>query len=158
MIVLKSIVASIVALALCIASTSPLLAQAPNESDWPASQSAHRSVKRSETLVGRASWYGPGMEGQKTATGGRFDSRKLTAASSRLPLNSRAVVTNLKNGRSVMVKVNDCGPAEQGRKIDLSKQAARKVGMLHQGVVPVKVKVIHKPPNPHYCSKNEASR
>jgi rare lipoprotein A len=94
------------------------------------------------------------MEGEKTATGGHFDSRKLTAASSRLPLNSRAFVTNLKNGRSVVVKVNDCGPAKHGRKIDLSKQAARKVGMLHQGVVPVKVKVIHKPCNPRYCRKD----
>jgi rare lipoprotein A len=95
------------------------------------------------------------LQGQRTATGSRFDSRKLTAASSRLPLNSRAVVTNLKNGRSVMVKVNDCGPAKQGRQIDLSKQAARKVGMLHQGVAPVKVRIIDKPRNPRYCSKAE---
>lgn len=148
---------SIIALTLVLFSMFVSPAQSADE-PYTENTPARQSTKASKAIVGRTSWYGPGMQGQKTATGGRFDSRKLTAASSRLPLNSRAVVTNLKNGRSVMVKVNDCGPAVDGRKIDLSKQAARRVGMLNQGVTPVKIKVVDKPRNPRYCSRNETSQ
>jgi rare lipoprotein A len=150
-----SIACAIMALALFLLSMpSNLTADEPS----PANTPVRHSTKTSKTIVGRASWYGPRLQGQKTATGVRFDSRKLTAASSRLPLNSRAVVTNLKNGRSVLVKVNDCGPAVDGRKIDLSKQAARKVGMLNQGVTPVKIRVVDKPRRPHYCSSETSQR
>jgi hypothetical protein len=86
------------------------------------------------TVVGTASWYGPGLQGRRTAIGERFNSRKMTAAASpQLPIGSRAVVTNLKNGRSVQVHVNDCEPGINHRKIDLSKQAARRLGMIHDG-------------------------
>ena len=94
-------------------------------------------------MAGKASWYGPGMQGHRTATGQRFDSRKMTAASNELPLGSDAVVTNMKNGRSVKVHVNDAGPSVHGRKVDLSKEAARRLGMIHDGTAPVKVKVVN---------------
>lgn len=88
---------------------------------------------------GEASWYGPRFHGRKTASGVRFDQNKLTAAHRNLPLGSEVTVTNLENGQSVQVEINDRGPYIDGRIIDLSKAAARQLGMIHDGVVPVKV-------------------
>ncbi|MDX6750695.1 septal ring lytic transglycosylase RlpA family protein [Geminicoccaceae bacterium 1502E] len=90
---------------------------------------------------GEASWYGPGFEGQPTASGERFDSGELTAAHPTLPLGSEAHVTNLENGRSVEVEINDRGPAVDGRVIDLSRAAAEKLDMVEDGTAPVKVVV-----------------
>ena len=108
-------------------------------------------------MVGKASWYGPSMQGRKTADGERFDSRKLTAASTQLPMGSYAVVTNLINGRSVKVRVNDCGPAIHGRQLDLSTQAARKLGMIHDGTAPVKVRVVDVPRGAARCDSRVGS-
>jgi rare lipoprotein A (peptidoglycan hydrolase) len=66
-------------------------------------------------IVGKASWYGQSAAGRKTATGEGLDPNKLTAASTELPLQSLALVTDLKNGLSVCVRINDCGPCTQGR-------------------------------------------
>src|SRR5215213_962053 len=90
---------------------------------------------------GEASWYGPGFHGRKTASGERFDQQKLTAAHMELPLGTKAIVTNLENGRSVEVEINDRGPYVPGRAIDLSKAAAREIGMIEAGVAPVLVEV-----------------
>ena len=79
--------------------------------------------------VGKASWYGPGFHGKRTASGQRFNQDALTAAHPRLPLGSRAKVTNLHNGREVEVTINDRGPHGGGRIIDLSRAAARELGM-----------------------------
>jgi hypothetical protein len=89
--------------------------------------------------MGRASWYGPGFVGKKTASGDIFDDNKLTAAHKTLPLGSKAKVTNLSNGRSVRVEINDRGPFVDGRIIDLSKAAAHELGMVEDGVVQVRV-------------------
>ena len=83
--------------------------------------------------VGDASWYGPAQDGKETASGETFDQNKLTAAHRTLPLGSKAVVTNLENGKSVEVKINDRGPYAKGRKIDLSRAAARQIGMSTAG-------------------------
>jgi rare lipoprotein A len=79
--------------------------------------------------VGTASWYGPGFHGKKTASGERFNQHRLTAAHPRLPLGTRARVTNLYNGRAVEVTINDRGPYCGGRIIDLSRAAARQLAM-----------------------------
>jgi len=89
--------------------------------------------------VGDASWYGPALDGKETASGETFDQKKLTAAHRTLPLGTKAVVTNLENGQSVEVKINDRGPYAKGRKIDLSHAAAEKIGMSAQGVAKVKI-------------------
>ena len=89
--------------------------------------------------VGNASWYGPAQDGKETASGETFDQNKLTAAHRTLPLGTKAVVTNLENGKSVEVKINDRGPYAKGRKIDLSRAAARQIGMSTQGVAKVKI-------------------
>jgi 3D (Asp-Asp-Asp) domain-containing protein len=102
-------------------------------------------------IVARASWYGPGFDGHKTATGERFSSSKMTAAAKDLPMGSRVLVTNLKNGRSALVRINDCGPFKAGRKIDLSKRAASKLGLIHDGTARVKLKVLKKPAGAPSC-------
>ena len=79
--------------------------------------------------VGKASWYGPGFHGKKTASGQRFNQDALTAAHPRLPMGTRAKITNLHNGREVEVTINDRGPHGGGRIIDLSRAAARELGM-----------------------------
>lgn len=88
---------------------------------------------------GVASWYGRHWRGRRTASGARFDDRKLTAAHPWLPLASRARVTNLANGRSVEVVITDRGPFLKHRIIDLSARAAKVLGMKKKGVAEVTV-------------------
>jgi rare lipoprotein A len=89
--------------------------------------------------TGVASWYGDHWQGRTTASGKPFDERKLTAAHRTLPLNTRVRVTNLKTGLSVEVTITDRGPYADGRLIDLSKAAAKKLGMVKEGLVPVRI-------------------
>jgi rare lipoprotein A len=86
-----------------------------------------------------SSWYGPGYDGHRTSSGERFDPKALTAASKTLPLGSSLRVTNLKNGRSTQVKINDRGPAVRGRSLDLSPAAAQKIGLTKSGVARVEI-------------------
>lgn len=79
--------------------------------------------------TGDASWYGPGFHGRKTASGERFNTYAMTAAHKTLPLGSKAKVTNLSNGKTVFVKINDRGPFVRGRIIDLSQAAKNAIGM-----------------------------
>lgn len=92
--------------------------------------------------TGKASWYGPGFHGRKTASGARFNQYALTAAHRTLPLGTEVKVTNLETGRTIMVRINDRGPYVDGRIIDLSKRAAVELGMEDAGVAPVKVEAI----------------
>ncbi len=86
-----------------------------------------------------ASWYGPGFEGRRTSDGEVFRENRLTAASRSLPMGSRVRVTNLNNGRSVVVRINDRGPFVRGRGIDLSRGAARDIGLTREGVARVRL-------------------
>ncbi|OLY92383.1 rare lipoprotein A [Cnuella takakiae] len=88
---------------------------------------------------GAASYYADKFNGRKTASGAIFRNRKKTAAHKTLPFGTRVKVTNLKNGRSVKVRINDRGPFVKGRIIDLSKKSARKIGMLRDGVSEVRL-------------------
>jgi rare lipoprotein A len=83
--------------------------------------------------AGLASWYGPGLSGHATASGERFDPGELTAAHRSLPFGSKVRVTNPRNGRSVVVRINDRGPYTGGRVIDLSEAAARQLGITGSG-------------------------
>src|SRR5689334_19906246 len=92
---------------------------------------------------GLATFYGKEQQGGPTASGERFDMRKLTAAHRTLPFGTRVRVTNTRNGRSVEVRINDRGPyGGNGRIIDVSEAAARRLGMIDAGVVPVTVEVL----------------
>lgn len=88
---------------------------------------------------GEASYYGPGFHGKKTATGEKFDQNDLTAAHPTLPLGTQATVTNLETGACVDVKINDRGPYVKGRDIDVSKRAAKELGMTKNGIAPIKI-------------------
>ena len=87
--------------------------------------------------TGVASWYGPGFHGKKTSNGERYDQNAMTAAHKLLPFNTRLRVTNLNNGRSVIVRINDRGPFVGSRIIDLSKEAARQLHMIGSGTARV---------------------
>lgn len=88
---------------------------------------------------GEASYYGRGFHGKETASGETFNQNDLTAAHRKLPLGTEAKVTNLENGKSVKVEVNDRGPYAKGRVIDLSKGAAKKLGIDDEGTAKVKI-------------------
>jgi rare lipoprotein A len=91
--------------------------------------------------IGKASWYGSHFQGKKTANGETFDMNSLTCAHRDLPLGSWVRVTNLKNHKSVFVRVNDRGPLPSDRIIDLSYAAAQAVGI--KGLGRVKLEVLH---------------
>jgi rare lipoprotein A (peptidoglycan hydrolase) len=95
--------------------------------------------------IGEASWYGPGFQGKKTASGEIFDDSKLTAAHKTIPLGSKAKVTNLTNGRTVEVKINDRGPFIDGRMVDLSQAAAKALGMIDRGTARVQIDLLPDP-------------
>jgi rare lipoprotein A len=98
--------------------------------------------------TGLASWYGPRFHGKLTASGEVFNQEKLTAAHPRLPWGSRVKVTNLSNGKSVEVRINDRGPFVKDRIIDVSRAAARTLGMMKSGVTPVQVEWLVDPDMP----------
>jgi rare lipoprotein A len=109
-----------------------------------ASPSATLPTPAPATMIetGLASWYGARHHGKRTASGEIFDQNKFTAAHRTLPWGSIVKVTNLDNGKSVEVRINDRGPFKRGRIIDLSRTAARALGMLQSGVSPVQMELL----------------
>ena len=98
--------------------------------------------KSAFTQSGQGSYYADKFAGRATASGVTYRPGRLTAAHNTLPFGTRIKVTNVRNGRSVKVVVNDRGPHVKGRIVDVSKRAARKLGLLEAGVVPVQLKVV----------------
>lgn len=96
--------------------------------------------------VGIASWYGPGFHGKQTANGEIFDENQISAAHPTLPMPVIARVTNLENGKSVVLRINDRGPFAAGREIDLSKKAAEVLGFKQKGTAKVRVQYIGRAP------------
>lgn len=121
-------------------------------------ENLHRSANRSYSVrgvrytpltqvnefseTGRASWYGPQFHGKLTASGERYDMNLMTAAHRTLPIPSYARVTNLNNGKTVVVRINDRGPFHNNRVIDVSHAAARSLGFERSGVTNVRVEQI----------------
>ncbi len=101
------------------------------------------TVKKKPTVelpqTGIASWYGPEHQGKSTASGEKYDQRRLTAAHRSLPFGTKVKVTNLGNGKSVEVKINDRGPFERDRIIDLSEAAAKVLEMIESGIATVRL-------------------
>jgi rare lipoprotein A len=104
------------------------------------------SVDRKYDRVGIASWYGVPFHGRKTANGEIFDMDSLTAAHPTLPLPVLARVTNLENGRSLVVRINDRGPYRHNRIIDLSRKTATQLGFKHKGTARVRVQYMRDAP------------
>lgn len=130
-VILALAVASLVALAGC-ATTHPRSGQPapPPKTGQPAPQ------------VGVASYYAKKLEGRRTASGEPYDMKALTAAHPTLPFGSRVRVTNLHNGKSVVVRINDRGPYADHRVIDLSYAAAAELQFIHQGTTRVRLDVL----------------
>jgi rare lipoprotein A len=93
-------------------------------------------------LTGNASWYGPKFHGKPTSSREIYNMYDLTAAHKTLPFGTYVMVTNLRNGKSVTVKINDRGPFVKGRILDLSYAAAKVLDMVESGVVPVRIEVL----------------
>lgn len=132
--------------ALCALTIAhPVLAQGDGKSQNGKAKTPPVAVERTEdgepVIVheGEASFYGGYFHGKKTASGVPFDQNKPTAASRELPLGIKATVTHQETGKSVEVIVNDRGPYVDGRVIDLSKKAAKDLGIIDDGVAPVRV-------------------
>lgn len=98
-----------------------------------------------ESYTGLASWYGRRFHGRRTASGEHYDMAALTAAHKTLPFGSRVRVTNLDNGRSVVVVINDRGPFVKRRVIDVSRAAAQELGFINHGLAKVRVDVLGEP-------------
>jgi rare lipoprotein A len=96
-----------------------------------------------QVMSGQASWYGPGFYGNRTASGEVFRPGTLTAAHRSLPFGTRVRVTNLYNGRSAVVRINDRGPFHGGRIIDLAHGAATELGVTSSGVAQVRLEVLN---------------
>ncbi len=113
-----------------------------NSSTRSSSKKTSKKVAGRHALSGHASWYGPGFQGKKTANGERFNMHAMTAAHKTLPFGTKVEVTAVKTGKKVVVRINDRGPFIKGRVIDLSKKAAKKLGILKSGHGKVKIRII----------------
>ena len=109
--------------------------------DPPVERESESNVVRS-LGAGVASYYGRRFHGRRTANGERFNMRAMTAAHRTLPFGTRVRVTNPRNGRSVVVRINDRGPFVNGRSIDLSRAAAERIGMISRGHARVEMDVV----------------
>ena len=112
------------------------------KADGKTAKADGKTAKAAFSQTGKASWYGPGFHGRKTANGERFDMNTLTAAHRTLPISSYVRVTNLANGKSVVVRINDRGPYHGNRVMDLSKAAAQELGFIRTGTAQVKIEQI----------------
>ena len=98
-----------------------------------------------DVQTGKASYYHDRFHGRTTASGARYNKNTLSAAHKTLPMGSKVKVTDTRTGKSVVVKINDRGPFVKGRVIDLSRAAAKAIGLTKKGVSPVKVEVLSVP-------------
>lgn len=112
----------------------------------------HPRDERDYAETGVASWYGPGFHGRLTANGERFDENGVSAAHRTLPLPSHLEVTNLDNGRRLVVRVNDRGPYAHDRILDLSRRAAQLLGMEQRGTARVRLKRVYPRTEPHHVA------
>jgi rare lipoprotein A len=140
---LAGLLMAAVLLAVLTACSTPLNRDRAGSSGTPPSNRTAepgelgRTAEPGELGRGKASWYGPGFQGKRTASGERFDMNQLTAAHRTLPFGTRVRVRNIKNGREVVVRINDRGPQIQSRIIDLSKAAAAELDLVRAGEAPV---------------------
>jgi rare lipoprotein A len=126
----------------------PVMFLAAQSINAPLVARSNEPVKPLKTWVGNASWYGPNFNGKKTANGEEFDSEALTAAHPNLPFGSIVRVVNTKNGKFEVVRINDRGPYQEGREIDVSYRVARKIELTQAGVTKVRLELMQLPQRP----------
>ena len=140
-------------LALCVLSILPLLILLTSCARPPA-----QPARVGGAEVGLASWYGPQFHGKRTSSGEIYDMYQLTAAHRELPLGTWIMVANLDNGRSLELRVNDRGPFVADRIVDVSYGAARLLGMVGPGVIPVRVTITRLAIGEHGAALGPAAR
>ncbi|HEX4445372.1 MAG TPA: septal ring lytic transglycosylase RlpA family protein [Polyangiaceae bacterium] len=133
----------VVVLGTCTAGCAHTQQRGEREPAYETAAGPGQPVARAEVQVGYATWYGAALAGHRTASGERFDPSKMTAAHRTLPLGTWVEVTRIETGESVRVRITDRGPfGHKERIIDLSREAARELGMLKTGVAQVKVTIL----------------
>ena len=110
--------------------------------------SSHKNYTSQPDLLdysesGKASYYSAKYQNRKTASGERFNNRSMTAAHKSLPFGTKVIVTNMNNGKTVVVTINDRGPYVKGRIIDLTQSAFSKIENIDKGIVEVKIRVVN---------------
>ena len=137
-----SMVGSVVAtLVLVLVPTGVARSQQPPASGATAPTSSLKGTV-GETQTGLAAYYGSRLNGRRTASGERYNQDAMTTAHQTLPFGTRVKVINTKNNKSVVLRVNDRGPTQQGRIVDVSRRAARSLGFVRQGLVDSKLEVV----------------
>ena len=111
----------------------------------PAAPTIPTKTNGVDLLEGKAAYYSNRFNGRKTASGQRFNNAAMTAAHNTLPFGTRVKITNTKNNKSVVVRINDRGPSTPGRVFDLTRAAARKLGYVRAGLADVKAEVVAQP-------------
>jgi len=127
-------------IALSLAAVLAGCSTAPPKEPTPSPQPP--AVSGEHIGSGKASYYGSQHHNKRTASGERFDQGSLTAAHRTLPFGTRVKVINTRNGKSVIVRINDRGPFVRGRIIDLSKSAFERIGSTRSGVIPVRLEKV----------------
>jgi rare lipoprotein A len=141
-----ALLAGAVLSALCLNSDSTLAQSETGSAGTQSSAAQPQTHKHHWLQFGRASWYGRAFQGQTTASGEPFNMNSMTCAHRSLPLGATVLVTNLRNHRTVLVKVNDRGPVPEDRVVDLSYAAARVLGF--RGLAPVRIDLVDPTLNP----------
>jgi rare lipoprotein A len=126
----------------------PVMFLAAQSINAPLVARSNEPVKPLKTWFGNASWYGDDFDGKKTANGEEFDSEALTAAHPTLPFGSIVRVVNPRNQKFEVVRINDRGPYQEGREIDVSYRVARKIGLTGAGVSKVRLELMQVPQRP----------
>jgi len=136
--------ALVLAIALAIGCVPALArAQAPAQPSAPAPASgAALTGAVGETQTGLAAYYSHRLNGRRTASGERFNNGALTTAHPSLPYGTKVRITNVKNNKSVVLRVNDRGPTQPGRIVDVSRAAAQRLGFVRSGLTEVKLEVV----------------
>ena len=127
-----------------LTQAQPASAPAATAPSAPAAKAAPEKASTADASDGKVAHYGRKFAGRKTASGERFNPNAMTMAHKTLPFGTMVRVTNLKNKKSVVVRVNDRGPSTPGLVGDLTTGAARKIGMLRSGVIDAKLEVVGK--------------
>ena len=139
----RHLATSAAAALICFASSvQAQSASAPAATAAPASAAQPAAAPKADVADGKVAHYGRKFAGRRSASGERFNPNALTMAHKTLPFGTLVRVTNTKNGKSVVVRVNDRGPSTADRVGDLTTAAARKIGMLRSGVVEAKLEVV----------------
>ena len=141
----------IIAISLVLSSCGPTIAHGDYiNSDGMSRKEIEAIRNHPEVQIGIASYYGKKFHRKLTANGQRFNMYKVSAAHKTLPLGTRVKVTNLNNGKSIRLTINDRGPFKKGRILDLSYKAAQKLGFVNEGTTKVRIDVIKLGDNKYY--------